>query len=586
MLASVPQMETLRPLSRSTDTLMRQPSAEDLDAAQQLVSSARGGREHMVDYQREGSGAADDDRDAVRRHDPSRGGEMDTVPDGRRQDQPDPPPSSNGTAGVKRSPKSQGKDASFLGHSCSNCGTKNTPLWRRSPTGAMICNACGLYLKARNVARPTKRNRLQPMPSPGAAQGGQPLRKSASPTPQQSAGTPDPAAGDGGCQGSMGTCPGGGSCNGTGGAEGCDGCPAFNNRVYKSMPRNGTSNPSWLRGGSQDGDKATGSQEGDAARNPASATGQDGGSLLVACQNCGTTVTPLWRRDENGHPICNACGLYYKLHGCYRPSTMKKTIIKRRKRVVPALRDQSPTAATQSSNGSSASPEASPVGPARGQEDRRRHLSSEHLNSTGRISPHAAPHPFTLAPPPIDFTGYGSTSISLPHHPPPPRLLEPDRMGASNPPANPQFASRSSPPRQGLLAAPSGNPKKRSIADTASTDSASIPTTLEPGSNQLPPIMSSSNPPPPARLSSISSLLNHTDTPEGSRVDPSLSAHGRPQPQLPQPQPQHPPPGQLRNLTDRESYKAERRAQLQREAEEMREALRAKERELAELEQQ
>lgn len=454
----------------------------------------------------------------------------------------------------------------------SNCGTKSTPLWRRSPTGEMICNACGLYLKARNVARPTKRNRLQSTPGPGAPQGGQ-LRKSASPTPAAGA-----QNGDGACGEAMGTCPGGGNCNGTGGAEGCDGCPAFNNRVYKSMPRNGGNQP-WR---SQDGDKANGSHEGDAR------SGQDGGSLLVSCQNCGTTVTPLWRRDENGHPICNACGLYYKLHGCYRPSTMKKTIIKRRKRVVPALRDQSPTAATQSSHGSSASPEASPVGPAHSQEEQRRHLGGgEHLNDH-RAPSQAAPHPYTLAPPPVDFTGYGSTSISLPHHPPPPRLLEPDRMSASNQSASSQFPPRSTPPQQGPLATPpSGNPKRRSIAETvSSTDSPSIPTTLEQGSNQLPPIMSSSNPAPPARLNSISSLLNHPDGPEDSRLDPSLSSFNRPPQHHPSSQLQHPPPGQLRNLSDRESYKAERRAQLQREAEEIREALRAKERELAELEQQ
>jgi len=33
------------------------------------------------------------------------------------------------------------------------------------------------------------------------------------------------------------------------------------------------------------------------------------------CANCHTTTTTLWRRDVNGEPICNACGLYYKLHG-------------------------------------------------------------------------------------------------------------------------------------------------------------------------------------------------------------------------------------------------------------------------------
>ncbi|KAG5421239.1 hypothetical protein I9W82_000329 [Candida metapsilosis] len=45
----------------------------------------------------------------------------------------------------------------------------------------------------------------------------------------------------------------------------------------------------------------------------------NGRKKILQCTNCETRTTPLWRKSNDGDLLCNACGLFYKLHGTLRP---------------------------------------------------------------------------------------------------------------------------------------------------------------------------------------------------------------------------------------------------------------------------
>ncbi|RKP09364.1 iron transporter biosynthesis regulating transcription factor, partial [Thamnocephalis sphaerospora] len=116
---------------------------------------------------------------------------------------------------------------------CRNCGVTSTPLWRRSANDELLCNACGLYLKLHNMARP---------------------------------------------------------------------------KVLKPQRKES-------KAGAGSGANSNHSKQG-----------------KMVCSNCETTNTPLWRRDDQGAVLCNACGLYLKLHHERRPLSLKTDVIKKRQR--------------------------------------------------------------------------------------------------------------------------------------------------------------------------------------------------------------------------------------------------------------
>ncbi|KFY72713.1 hypothetical protein V499_07163 [Pseudogymnoascus sp. VKM F-103] len=554
IIASAPSRHEEQPAHTSLPT--RTLSKEDIELAEQLVDHSQGLRENR-------------DRIANGRHEndhsyeiqPTNGSNH-TQDSYNRQQQPTPTP----TAAERKQQEGSYSPQAIInpdnipnGQICSNCGTTSTPLWRRSPQGATICNACGLYQKARNASRPTtmkkahgantsapSQNREQKGPSPGYA-----------PTHYSTA-TATYVTAD---QTSGGSCPGGGKCNGTGGASGCGGCPAFNNRVSK------TANVTLVRSGQGSSQPPNDPAADPTAETDINALQNAGTTVIVACQNCGTTITPLWRRDESGHTICNACGLYYKLHGVHRPVTMKKSVIKRRKRVVPAAAGGmsyemgSPRTAVSPESDDSNLPndEAAPKGALNPDGSvslgfRRRAEPSRNLPelaSTLRGQNGHQQQPTTAN----DLTSYASNPHAHAQH-------DPSSLTTDN--RLPPIAAYPSPNHRPSSLSPNFllTPNRKRSFSTAESEAA-------PAGDQS-----------QGRLSSIKAILNPAQQASEEALDPSLR-----QSRSPRDGPAS--VAQAGNDTeadaDRERRKRERREMLQLEAERMREDLRAKERELEEL---
>lgn len=260
------------------------------------------------------------------------------------------------------------------------------------------------------------------------------------------------------------------------------------------------------------------------------------------------------------YPMLTLLGLYYKLHGAHRPVTMKKPIIKRRKRVIPASQEAG-EGSTEA--GDSPSPGAD--------------TSTER----GSVNPD------------------GSVNLGLRPRPEPPLTLVPEAVLRQNRPPSPLHSGNltqyhSSPTNQGYNIPESLTNENRLAPLTSIAAQADRGSSLSPASFLSPSRrkrsfsstdMDSPEPPDtdnPKRLSSIKSLLNHASASSTSQdamenrlppLGPRASASGPPQ--------RHDSAQDASGESGR--TKTERRLALEQEAERMREMLAANERELASL---
>ncbi|KAH7049977.1 hypothetical protein BKA57DRAFT_461636 [Linnemannia elongata] len=227
------------------------------------------------------------------------------------------------------------KAAAGLGVRCQNCGVTVTPLWRRSADNEPLCNACGLYHKLHAMHRP-KHLQQQGQPGTGIRGGGATLGLKDLKQPSDGSSYSGERSGSVSSEGSA------------------------------SLDASSTDSPVVSSPGSSTASSSDTPNTASAARSssrpiplPASATSTTstagGTNVQPMCTNCRTTLTPLWRKDDAGEILCNACGLYYKLHHIHRPISLKRNVIRRRSRYEGAT-------PTTSGSVTNVKPAVSPVG--------------------------------------------------------------------------------------------------------------------------------------------------------------------------------------------------------------------------------